>query len=158
MTDTKNSSPPAGVIQTHPRIITKDKDGRPNGFLVPIFNVNDNVIKPEQHPQQVYLTVVAPGKVKGPHLHLKRWGLFTCIRGNAKVVVRTDSGYEEYFTGEDYEFRTIQVPAGMPSALQNIGGADAYFLNMPSPAWRADDQDEHPVSFDDYTFTWPEAG
>ena len=60
--------------------------------------------------------------------------------------------YEEYQTGEDYEFATIQVPAGVPSALQNISDKEAFILNMPAPAWQADDQDDHPVSFDDYDF------
>lgn len=137
------------------RIATKDAAGAPNGFLVPIFNVHDARLSPAQHPQQVYLTVIAPGTVKGPHLHLKRWGLFTCIRGNAKIVVRTEAGYEEYLTGEDHAFATIQVPAGTPAALQNIGAGEAYMLNMPAPAWQVDDQDEHPVAFDDYTFVWP---
>lgn len=140
------------LVQRHPKISTRNAAGQPNGWLVPIFNVHDRVIAPEQHPEQVYLTVVAPGEIKGPHLHLKRWGLFTCIRGNAKIVVQTEAGYEEYLTGEDHEFATIQVPAGVPAALQNTGEVEAYVLNMPSPAWRIDDQDEHPVDFDNYTF------
>ena len=146
------------LIQHHPKIITKNKEDRSNGWLVPIFNVHDGLIAAAQHPQQVYLTVIAPRHIKGPHLHLKRWGLFTCIRGNAKIVVRTEKGYEEYLTGEDYEFATIQVPAGVPAALQNFGDEDAYMLNMPAPAWHIDYQDEHPVCFDDYTFTWPAGG
>jgi dTDP-4-dehydrorhamnose 3,5-epimerase len=140
----------------HPRIITKAKDGAPNGWLVPIFNVHDGFISEAQHPKQVYLTVVSPRQVKGPHLHLKRYGLFTCIRGNAKVIVRFDHGYEEYLTGEDHEYKTIQVLPGTPAALQNIGDMDAYILNMPSPAWHIDDQDECPVQFDDYTFVFPD--
>ena len=135
------------------KIVTKNKEGLSNGWLVPIFNVHDNLIDEAQYPRQVYLTVIAPGQVKGPHLHLKRWGLFTCIRGNAKIVIRTNLGYEEYLTGADYDFASVQVPAGVPAALQNIGDEDAYMLNMPSPAWHVNDQDEHPVSFDDYIFT-----
>ena len=145
-------------VYRHPKIVTKNKEGLSNGWLVPIFNVHDGVIDASQYPKQVYLTVITPGEIKGPHLHLKRWGLFTCIRGNAKIVVRTVKGYEEYLTGETHEFATIQVPAGVPAALQNIGSEDAYMLNMPSPAWHKDDLDEHHVSFDDYTFTWPLKG
>lgn len=137
------------------RVETKDRGGAVNGFLVPLFNAHDGWVAPGQHPRQVYLTVVTPGKVKGPHLHLKRWGLFACIKGNGQVVVRTDAGYAEYLTGEDHEFALIQVPPGVPAALQNVGDTDAYFLNMPSPAWQPDDQDEHPVAFDDYTFRFP---
>jgi len=141
---------------THPRIVTRDAKGTTNGFLVPVFNAHDEFVAPEQHPQQVYLTVVAPGTVKGPHLHMKRWGLFTCIRGNVKIVARSHTGYEEFLTGEDHDFCTIQVPAGVPAALQNIGLVDAYLLNMPSPAWHVDDQDEHPVTFDGYSFQFPD--
>jgi len=142
------------LVQSHQTHITKNKKGRSNGWLLPIFNVHDGLIDMAQYPHQVYLTVIAPREVKGPHLHLKRWGLFTCIRGNAKIVVREETGYEEYFTGEDHKFATIQVPAGMPAALQNIGTEEAYMLNMPSPAWHVDEQDDHPVSFNDYNFTW----
>ncbi len=142
------------LVQHHPKIVTKNKEGRATGWLVPIFNAHDGLIDAAQHPQQVYLTVIAPKEIKGPHLHLKRWGLFTCIRGNAKIVVRVENSYKEFLTGEDYDYSTIQVPAGVPAALQNIGDEEAYMLNMPSPAWHVDDQDEHPVSFDDYTFTW----
>lgn len=144
-------------LLTYPgkQIPTKDSDGKPNGFVIPIYNNLDGHVAAAQQPHQVYLTVVAPGTYKGPHLHMKRWGLFCCIRGKGKVVVRTETGYEEYLTGEGHQFTTIQVPAGTPAALQNVGEEDAYFINMPSPAWHVDDQDEHPVSFDDYTFTWP---
>jgi dTDP-4-dehydrorhamnose 3,5-epimerase len=138
------------VEQKHPRIVTKNRLGRPNGFLVPIFNVHDGVIKEEQYPQQVYLTVASPREVKGPHLHMKRWQLYTCIKGNVKIVTKVDEKYQEYFSGEDYDYATIQVPAGIPSAIVNDGEIDAYIINMPSPAWHVDDQDEHPVSFDDY--------
>jgi hypothetical protein len=47
------------------------------------------------------------------------------------------------------------VPAGVLAALRNIGNEEAFMLNMPSLAWHVDDQDDHPVSFDDYTFSWP---
>lgn len=132
--------------------LTKNSLGKPNGFVVPIINVHDHFVDEGQWPKQVYLTVVTPNDVKGPHLHYKRWGLFTCIKGNIKVVVRIEGKYHEYFSGEDYEFQTVQVPAGIPAALVNIGNKDAYILNMPSPSWHPDDLDEWDVSFDDYKF------
>jgi dTDP-4-dehydrorhamnose 3,5-epimerase-like enzyme len=137
------------ATRTNPKIPTKSKDGTVNGYLVPIFNVHDGFVEEAQYPKQVYVTVVAPRAVKGPHLHLKRWGLFTCIRGNVKIIIRTADGYVERCTGEDYGFTTVQVPAGVPSALVNLGDDDAYVLNMPAPSWHKDDQDDHPVSFAD---------
>jgi dTDP-4-dehydrorhamnose 3,5-epimerase len=138
------------IIQQHTKIVTMNKDGKPNGWLLPIFNVNDGLVHDQQHPQQAYITAVAPGEVKGPHLHFKRWGLFTCIRGNVKIVIRTDAGYNEYLSGEDHQFATIQIPVGVPAMIVNIGEGEAHLLNLPSPGWQPDDQDEHPVSFDDY--------
>ena len=138
------------LVHKHPKIITKNRHDKPNGFLVPIFNVYDGIIKEEQYPKQVYLTTVTPNEVKGPHLHMKRWQLYTCIQGKVKIVVRLDGKYQEYYSGEDYDFATVQVPAGIPSAAVNIGDVEAYIINMPSPAWHVDDQDEHEVSFDDY--------
>lgn len=139
-------------IKKNPKIITKNQSGKENGFLIPIMNVHDNFVADEQWPQQVYCTVAKPGEVKGPHLHQKRWGLFTCIRGNVKVVVRVDGQYQEYYSGDDYDYQTIQVPAGIPAALVNIGDIDAYLLNMPAPSWHPDDQDDWDVEFDDYDF------
>jgi dTDP-4-dehydrorhamnose 3,5-epimerase-like enzyme len=140
------------IVKRTPKKTTTDKQGRPNGWLLPIFNVHDHVVAEAQHPKQLYVTAVAPRSVKGPHLHMKRWGLFTCIRGNVVVVVRTPEGYREYESGESHEFATIQVPAGVPAALFNPGDEEAWVVNMPSPSWHVDDQDDHPVSFDDYAF------
>lgn len=135
------------------KILTSNHEGNENGFLVPIFNINDDFPSKAQHPEQVYLTVAKPGEVKGPHLHKIRWGLFTCIKGNVKIVCKTDIGYEEYYSGEKYDFQTIQVPAGIPNALINIGKNDCYVLNMPSPAWHLEMQDDYNVNFDDYDFS-----
>ena len=135
------------------KILTKNHSGIENGFLIPIFNKNEAFPKKEQQPEQVYLTVAKPGEVKGPHLHKIRWGLFTCIKGNVKIVCKTEVGYEEYFSGERYDFQTIQVPAGVPNALVNIGEEDCFILNMPSPAWHPNMKDDHNVNFDDYDFT-----
>jgi dTDP-4-dehydrorhamnose 3,5-epimerase-like enzyme len=130
----------------HPRISTKDSAGQVNGFLIPVYNVHEGFLQDGREPKQVYLTVCAPGTQKGPHLHLKRWGYFTCIRGNARVVARLGEEYVVAYTGQDHQFQTIEVPAGVPAVLENVGDEDAYIINTPSPAWRADDQDEHPVT------------
>lgn len=134
----------------HPRFITKHSDGEPNGYLVPIYNIHDAFFEPERRPQQVYLTVVAPGKAKGPHLHFIRTGFFTCIKGNVKIVVKVDGRYEEYFSGEDHEYLSVEIPTGVPALVVNTGSTDAFVLNMPSPAWTPDMHDEHTADFSDY--------
>ena len=137
---------------THPKLPTQNLKGEKNGYLIPIYNENESPIQPAQKPCQVYLTVVAPGAIKGPHLHMQRWGLFTCIKGNVKIIVKTPQGYEDHFSGEDHEYRTVQVPEGWAAALHNQGKSEAFVLNMPSPAWTVENQDDHPVSFEDYRF------
>ena len=132
-------------VMPHKRISTKGSDGRVNGFLIPIYNLHDRFILEAQQPEQVYLTVCTPGSRKGPHLHFKRWGYFTCIRGNARVIAKLGDEYTMEYTGEAHAFQTIEVPAGVPAMLENVGDIDAHIINTPCPAWHVDDQDEQPV-------------
>jgi len=120
-------------------IKTYDATGEQNGSLIPIWHVDSGVAI-----DQVYLTTILPWRVKGPHLHLKRRGLFCCIRGEVIVVVRGSDG--SYATHKmkpgDPPFL---VPPGVPAALYNALYVEALVLNMPSPPWREDDKDEHEV-------------
>ena len=139
-------------IKTNPKFITKDSNGHENGFLVPIYNVHDGFFEAGKEPQQVYLTVIAPRQIKGPHLHFIRTGCFTCIKGNARFILKTEHGYEVVLSGEAHEYRTVIVPTGVPAALQNLGDEDAYVLNMPNPAWTPTMHDEHSADFSDFDF------
>lgn len=130
----------------HNRFTTKGSEGQPNGFLIPIFNHHDGFIPEGRQPKQVYLTVCSAGSVKGPHLHMKRWGFFTCIRGNARVVARLGDEYVVAYSGEAHQFQTIEIPPGVPNMLEALGDGDAWIINTPSPAWHVDDQDDHPVT------------
>jgi dTDP-4-dehydrorhamnose 3,5-epimerase-like enzyme len=133
-------------VLAHPRITTRGPSGEENGFLVPLYNRYEGFVPEEHRPEQVYLTVCRPGARKGPHLHMKRWGYFTCIRGNVRIVARLADGYAAALTGEAHGFATIEVPAGVPAIIENVGDVDAYVVNTPSPAWRPDDQDDHEVT------------
>jgi len=135
--------------QIHPKIVTKGADGTPNGFLVPIYNINDKFFAPGKEPQQVYLTVLAPNQKKGPHLHLIRTGFFTCIKGNVRIILRVGKAYQTHMSGENHEYRSVEVPTGVPALLENIGPEDAYVLNMPNPAWTPSMNDEHKADFGD---------
>jgi len=138
--------------QSHKKFETKGDDEKANGFLIPIYNVHDGFFTEGKEPQQVYMTTILPGTVKGPHLHFIRTGFFTCIKGNVRVVLKTDSGYQQFFSGEDHEFLSIEVPTGVPAAVQCIGDEEAYLLNMPNPAWTPDMNDEHTADFGDFDF------
>lgn len=134
----------------HKKFTTKGEDGEPNGYLVPIYNIHDGFFAAGREPQQVYLTTVQPGKAKGPHLHFIRTGFFTCIKGNVRVVLKTESGYKVFYSGEDHEYLSIEVPTGVPAVVQCLGDEEAMVLNMPNPAWTPDMNDEHSADFSDF--------
>lgn len=136
--------------QKHARIVTLDGPGQENGYLVPLFNIHDGFFAPGQEPQQVYLTVIAPKKMRGPHLHFVRRGFFTCIKGNVAIVLRTPEGYREFRSGESYDYLSVEVPTGVPAAIFNLHEREALVLNMPRPAWTPDMNDEHTADFGDY--------
>lgn len=137
----------------HKKFVTKGHAGEPNGYLVPIYNIHDGFFAPGKEPQQVYLTTVEPGKVKGPHLHFIRTGFFTCIKGNVRVIMKLESGYRVLYSGEDHDYLSIEVPTGVPAAIQCLGDQEAMMLNMPSPAWTPDMDDEHTADFSDFDFS-----
>jgi len=139
-------------VKSNQKFITKDHKDQPTGFLVPIFNIHDSFFEAGKEPEQVYLTVIGAGQIKGPHLHFIRTGCFTCIKGNARFVLKTDGGYEVFYSGDAHEYRSVLVPAGVPAALQNLGDDEAYVLNMPNPAWTPTMDDEHTADFSDFDF------
>lgn len=137
---------------SHKKFVTKDEDGAANGFLVPLYNIHEKFFADGKDPQQVYLTTVLPGKVKGPHLHFIRTGFFTCIKGNVRVILKVDGEYQIFFSGEDHEYKSIEVPTGIPAAVECLGDEEAYLLNMPNPAWTPEMSDEHTADFSDFDF------
>lgn len=137
---------------SHKKYITKNEDGQANGFLVPLYNIHEKFFQPGKEPQQVYLTTILPGLVKGPHLHFIRTGFFTCIKGNVRIVLKVGNEYQVFFSGEDHEYTSIEVPTGVPAAIQCLGNEEAYMLNMPNPAWTPEMNDEHSADFSDFDF------
>jgi mannose-6-phosphate isomerase-like protein (cupin superfamily) len=130
-------------------IRTKGADALPNGKVVPIWHVDSG-----RKIEQVYLTTIDAGCMKGPHLHHVREGAFTVLSGSVLIVYRIGSEYREVLCEETYSvYKTVRIPAGVPCALYNVGRETALILNMPNPAWR-DNSDEHPV--DDWTYELPE--
>jgi hypothetical protein len=134
------------------KFITKNNNGHVNGYLVPIYNIHENFFEKDKEPQQVYLTVISSHEIKGPHLHYIRTGCFTCIKGNARFILKIHDKYEIFYSGEDYEYLSIIVPTGVPAALQNLGQTDAFVLNMPNPAWTPEMKDEYSADFSDFKF------
>lgn len=124
------------------RIITRDSEGRENGWLIPLWNALD---QPGFRPEQVYLTVVKAGMCKGPHLHKKRRGFFVCVKGSVRIVTFHYGTYWTRDLGEQSTRSYLAVSPGYPCAIYNTGIEDAYVINMPSPAWSKEDPDDWPV-------------
>lgn len=134
------------------KIPTLDTEGRPNGYIITCWNANEH---PDLRPEQVYGTAIAPHSRKGPHLHMRRRGYFCCLSGDVTLVTRTkgilngpgakDSPVIAQMTYILLPGQKKIVQPGVPCALYNYGDTEALVLNMPSPAWSAEDPDGHPV-------------
>jgi hypothetical protein len=140
-------------VKSNKKFITKSNFGEVNGYLIPIYNIYEGFFRSGEEPQQVYLTVINGKMVKGPHLHFIRTGCFTCIKGNARFILKTLDGYKVIYSGEDFEYKSVIVPTGIPAALQNLGESEAFILNMPQPAWTPEMNDEHTADFSDFDFS-----
>lgn len=134
----------------HPKFITRDHENNENGFLVPIFNIKENFFPIGEEPQQVYLTSVKPGTIKGPHLHFIRRGFFTCIKGNVRIILKSEGEYQEFFSGEEYEYLSVEIPTGVSAAVECIGDEESLILNMPFPSWDPEMNDEYTDDFSDF--------
>lgn len=130
--------------------LSRDKKGNPNGRVISLWKDWEGIFKAE--PKQIYLNICAPKAVKGPHLHRKRWDYFVCIRGQIRFIVKWGKEYEEIEVDAEGDpcLKIVEVPPAVPCAIQNVGTEEAWFLNMPNPAWHPDNQDDYPVTFEGY--------
>jgi hypothetical protein len=87
---------------------------------------------------------------------MSRWDYFVCIRGKIRFVVKWGTEYEEIEANaeQDSFLKIVESPPAIPCAIQNIGEGEAWFLNMPNPAWHPDRQDDHPIVFANYEWRW----
>lgn len=136
-------------VKKNAKYISQNRNGVENGYIVTIVDVMEDFIDSERFPRQVYLTVVAPGEIKGPHYHKIRYAMYTCIKGNIKVVVKTSEGYDVFYSGEDYDYATIWVETGYPTALINLEtDRESMIINTPSPSYKESPTDDYHVEFD----------
>lgn len=132
---------------------TTSADNKKNGYLIPIYNKKENFFSENAEPQQVYLTVVKANCIKGPHLHKVRKGFFTCIKGNVRIILKINNKFIQYYSGENHEYLSVEIPTNIGAAIQNIDSKDAFVLNMPTPAWDPDMNDEFSDDFSDFDFS-----
>lgn len=130
---------------------SKNDNKQTNGYVISLYKDWEKIFKAE--PKQVYLNICFPGEWKGPHLHMNRWDYFTTIRGSMRFVIKYGPhDYEEIDVSSDNGagIKIVEVPPAIPCLMINTGKEDAWCLNFPNPAWHPDNQDNHPISYDDY--------
>ena len=127
---------------------TKDvKDSHVNGELKIIWRDWDKIIK---DPKMIYLNSVAPGQVKGPHLHKNRTSYFHCIEGNMVIVIQDkDGNYHEIETNSK-ESKLISISNGVAAAIINPSQNVSKILVLADVAWKPNDNEMENVTFDDY--------
>ncbi len=115
------------------KIITKDSNGKENGFVLELFSDRDPSIP--EIKGQVYLTVAEPGLFKGYHLHGLANYYVICIKGTVQETV-----YQNYDTHTTVEIgennpQMVLIPRGCPHGFLNIGTEPAYVLIYRDPSW-----------------------
>lgn len=130
------------------RVYSKDKASQTiNGYVVSLWKDWENFLP--KAPQQMYLNVCFPHSIKGPHLHMQRWGQFATISGKGRFIVKYgENDYEKIDVDASQNPGFIIIPAGTPCAIQNPYDEMFVLANLPSPAWHPDNQDENSVIFD----------
>ncbi len=139
-------------ILSHSKILSYDNIGAYTGFLLPVHTINDCFFRDGFEAQQINISALAPMCIKGPHLHLIRMVIFTCLKGNIRIVIKADKKYSNHFSGETYNHLSVEVPSGIPAAIQNIGDEEALILAVWNKAWTPDLKDEYDADFSDYNF------
>ncbi|HLX33453.1 MAG TPA: dTDP-4-dehydrorhamnose 3,5-epimerase family protein [Gaiellaceae bacterium] len=102
----------------------------------------------------VYQTTIRPAQIKGWVLHLEQDDRLFFSSGDVKVVLydaRPDSptfGHLNIHTFGEAHRALVRIPAGVYHALQNVGQADAVFINLPTRPYRHEDPDKYRLPLD----------
>jgi len=133
-------------------IPTKNKDGNQSGRYIPIYKcLQDKISEPIT---QIYMTSCFPGETKGPHLHKKRRGHLTVLKGEVLFILehQLENGeviLESAIIDADKP-QMIVVPEGTPNSHTNFGTEEAIVLNICTKhCWSPEDKDDYSVFFKD---------
>ncbi|OGN30027.1 MAG: hypothetical protein A3A33_01740 [Candidatus Yanofskybacteria bacterium RIFCSPLOWO2_01_FULL_49_25] len=141
------------IIKIKPckKVDTFHTDKTSNGWLLEIQSENDGFA--DALKGQFYLSVLAPGVVKGYHIHAVAHYHVTCIRGRIRSTVYRDRTHKETIEmgdlprGEtDGDFKTIKYDPGYAHLLTNIGEGEAYVIIYRYPAWSLELKEQLDIS------------
>ncbi len=144
------------------KIITRDVNGRENGFLCDILNRNDEIYhgREKEYFQQVYYSTVYKGMFKGFHIHPFKYDTVTTLYGNALLVIypqlisqgelNTVIQLEDLITipiNADETPFTVSFPSKYPHGYYGLSEI-AYIMNYRNPAWHPGDTHQYDYKYD----------
>ena len=134
-------------LETHE---TKDiTDSHINGELTVIWRDWDKIIK---NPEMIYLNLVNPGEIKGPHIHKNRTSYFYCLQGEMVIVIQDKNGEYHEIEADSKNSKLISVSNGIGAAIINPTNNVSKILVMADIAWKPNDNEMENVKFKNYDF------
>ena len=114
----------------------------PRGFS--FYPLKGRAEDPAKLPDAFHLVSIAPGQVRGNHLHPGRWEWLYSFHGTGIFRWKAQSGELLERTISGHRF-LIRIPPGVAHSLRNLGPDPIYLL-----AWRegeadTDDTVPHPL-------------
>lgn len=107
-------------------VYTYGSDRKPNGRLIECVKDGKKTLS--------YITIIAPGCMKGYHLHNERAARYICLRGRVKIKLYSGSAKEEYYL-DQYDPKMLTIPPFVATGLFNDCPEEAWILNFPYPPY-----------------------
>jgi dTDP-4-dehydrorhamnose 3,5-epimerase len=127
---------------------TKDVlDAHINGELTVIWRNWDEIIK---NPEMIYVNLVNPGEIKGPHRHKNRTSYFFCIQGEMVIIIQDKNGKYHEIEAHSGSSKLISVSNGVSAAIINPSKNISKILVLADIAWKPNDNEMENSVFDNY--------
>jgi len=98
----------------------------------------------------IYVNLINPREIKGPHIHKKRTSYFYCLEGKITIVIRdTDQTYHNVEL-DAKKPKLVSVSNGIPAAILNPTSEISKLLVLADVAWKPNDNEMENISFDNY--------
>lgn len=144
------------------RVITRDLDGKENGYLVDTLNRHDDIFRGrEEEPfQQVYYTSVYIGMFKGFHIHPQKIDAVSSVFGRSLLVLYPElpaQGAQRFKMSldkllviplyADEGILTVSFPSKYPHGYFGLSDL-SLILNYRNPAWHPGDKLQYDYKHD----------
>jgi dTDP-4-dehydrorhamnose 3,5-epimerase-like enzyme len=118
------------------------------GFLIELLRFVDHNV-PGQG--QLYTFSIEPGQRRGDHYHLRKKEWFTCVYGEAVVLLSTDNGQTSAVELSLKEPQIVYAGPGVAHALLNKTDQVAVIVSYGSEQHNPEDEDTYPqVAYEAY--------